>query len=231
MKRDLVEQVVDDITKAIIDAEYQEGEALPPEGDLASRLNVSRLTAREAVRILKDRGILEVVQGRGTFVAPRAQWNDLSTLVACALHDSSPRDVGLRLTELRRMIEVGAAGLAARNRSEADLAALASHIAAMEAADETDDVSRHIEEDLAFHRRILLASANPFIPVVMSPLEKALHESRVVTASHPEVRKRAQNHHRTILDALRIRDEEAAKDAMRAHMTQTRLDLVQNTDS
>ena len=65
----------------------------------------------------------------------------------------------------------------------------------------------------------------------MSPLEKALHESRVVTASHPEVRKRAQNHHRTILDALRIRDEEAAKDAMRAHMTQTRLDLVQNTDS
>lgn len=186
MKRDLVEQVVDDITKAIIDAEYQEGEALPPEGDLASRLNVSRLTAREAVRILKDRGILEVVQGRGTFVAPRAQWNDLSTLVAYALHDSSPRDVGLRLTELRRMIEVGAAGLAARNRSEADLAALASHITAMEAADEADDVSRHIEEDLAFHGG---SSSPPRTPSSPSSCPRLRRPSTNRVSSRPPIPK------------------------------------------
>lgn len=229
MRKDLVDATVDAVVDRILRGTYREGDALPGEVDLSQELAVSRLTVREAVKVLKERGVLDVVQGRGTFVADRSRWTDLPTLIVVSLAESSPREVGLRLVELRRMIEVGAAGLAARNRSDEDVEALASLIEEMDAAGDAGDIAANVEADLAFHRRVLLASRNPFIPVVMAPLERALHESRLVTASHPEVRERAQGHHRAILDAIRTRDEEAAKDAMRAHMTQTRLDLIANT--
>lgn len=229
MRKDLVDSVVDAVIDRILDGTYPEGGALPGEVVLSQELDVSRLTVREGVKVLKERGVLEVIQGRGTYVAPRSQWTDLPTIIALTLRESSPRDVGLRLVELRRMIEVGAAGLAAKNRSAEDVAALEALVEEMESSRIADDVMATVEADLAFHRRILLASDNPFLPVVMSPLESALHESRVVTASQPDVQERAQGHHRMILDAIRMQDEEAAKDAMRAHMTQTRLDLIAST--
>ncbi|MHB0829280.1 MAG: FadR/GntR family transcriptional regulator [Schaalia turicensis] len=229
MRKGLVEQVVDTVIDRIVEGAYREGDALPGEVDLAKELDVSRLTVREAVKVLKDRGVLEVQQGRGTFLAPRTRWTDLSTVIALTMRESSPRDAGLRLVELRRMIEVGAAGLAARNRTDEDLEALESLLERIDEAAVAGDVEANVDADLDFHRRILLASANPFMPVVLAPLAQALHESRFVTASQPEVRRRAQAHHRAILDAIRSKDEEAAKDAMRSHMTQTRLDLLANT--
>lgn len=229
MRRDLVDHVMDSVIDRIVDGTYREGAMLPGEVELSKELDVSRLTVREAVKVLRDRGVLEVVQGRGTFLAPRSQWTDLSTVIALTLRESSARDAGMRLIELRRMVEVGAAGLAARNRSEEDLARMESFLARIDEAELEGDVEENIEADLGFHRAVFRASANPFIPVVLAPLEQALHASRVVTASKPDVRRRAQSHHREILEAIRRGDEEAAKDAMRSHMTQTRLDLEANT--
>ncbi|WP_022868727.1 FadR/GntR family transcriptional regulator [Schaalia vaccimaxillae] len=229
MRTDLVGQVVDVIIDRIATGTYLEGDALPGEVDLSQDLEVSRLTVREAVKILRDRGVLNVIQGRGTFVAPRHRWTDLESLVYLTAAESSDRTVGLRLVELRRMIEVGAAGLAARNRTDAHLSALDEAFNAMQEAGDINDVDAVVKFDLEFHRQILLASANPFIPAAFAPLEGALRGSRVVTASHPKVRSRAQEHHRLILKAIRSQDEEGAKDAMRAHMTQTRLDLLAST--
>lgn len=229
MKRDLVGQVVDAIIHHILTGHYREGEALPAEVVLSQELDVSRLTVREGVKILKERGVLDVVQGRGTFVTPRSQWTDLSTVISLALHESSQRTVGLELTELRMIIEVEACALAARCRTHDDLEALGAQLESMETASDDGDVRANVEADLAFHRTILRASGNPFIPVVMSPLQDALAESRFVTASQPEVRARAQAHHKAILRAIEAGDQDAARDAMRAHIIQTRHDLIAYT--
>lgn len=226
MGRDLVAQAVEEILDRIADGRFGVTAALPGEVELAADLNVSRLTMREAVKILKARGVLNVVQGRGTFVAPQSEWTDLATLISMTLRTGSEREVGQKLVELRRMIEVGSAGLAARNRCDADIAELASQIEIMDEAGAADDVEKVVAADLAFHRAIMVASGNPFISAVMAPMEYTLRQSRFLTAARPDVRERAQVHHKEILRAIRDRDEEGAKDAMRSHMTQTRLDLL-----
>lgn len=229
MSIDLVQQAVQGILDRIASGEFSPDTALPGETDLAAMLGVSRTTMREAVRILKDRGVLEVVHGRGTWVTPANEWVDLGTVVHMTLHTSTPRQVGLKLVELRRMIEVGSAGLAAQHRTDEQLAIMARHIEAMDAAGARDDVSGVVEADLAFHDTVIQAADNPFLLAVMRPLAEALRESRTVTSAHGEVRERAQEHHREIMAAIAEGNEQEAKDAMRAHMTQTRRDLVKYT--
>ncbi|AWE43305.1 MULTISPECIES: FadR/GntR family transcriptional regulator [unclassified Actinobaculum] len=229
MSRNLVEEATDAILDRIAGGQYRAGDSLPGEVELAAELNVSRLTLREAVKVLRERGVLRVVQGRGTFVVARSEWTDLGTLINMTLRTSSEREVGLKLVELRRMIEVGAAGLAARNRSEDDLQAIAQQVEIMDAAGAEADVETVVSADLAFHRAIMEASGNPFVLAVMAPLEVAMRQSRRVTSSDAAVRERAQTHHREVLRAIEMGDEQAAKDAMRSHMTQTRLDLLATT--
>ncbi|PID98493.1 MAG: GntR family transcriptional regulator [Actinomycetales bacterium] len=229
MGRDLVGQATEGILDRIADGRFAAGQALPGEVELAAELDVSRLTMREAVKVLRERGVLNVIQGRGTYVADQSQWTDLATLISMTLRSSSEREVGLKLVELRRMIEVGACGLAARNHSDSDISELARYVAEMDAAGEVDDVAAVVNADLGFHRTILKASLNPFILAIMTPLEATLRQSRFITASCREVRDRAQIHHREIMRAIKSGDEQAAKDAMRSHMTQTRLDLTEQT--
>ncbi|QWW20089.1 FadR family transcriptional regulator [Schaalia sp. 19OD2882] len=226
MSRDLVARTVDAILDRVADGTYALDAALPNEVDLATDLEVSRLTVREAVKILRERGVLRVRQGRGTYLAPQSEWTDLATLIEMTLRTSSEREVGLKLVELRRMVEVGSAGLAARNRSEEDVEELRELIARLDEASTAGDVQHVVDADIAFHRAIMNASGNPFITAIMTPLTQVLRTSRWVTSSHEDVRTRAQTHHREILDAIADGDEERAKDAMRSHMTQTRLDLA-----
>ena len=128
MSTDRVTAAVDDILSRIHSGEFGTGHSLPPEAELAALLDVSRHTMREAVRSLSTRGVLTVVHGRGTFVNPVRSWTDLPTMISALERTESPRQIGLQLIELRRMIEVGACGLAARNRTDEDLSALRGHL-------------------------------------------------------------------------------------------------------
>ena len=220
MRRDMVGRVVDDILDRIADGRYSQDRTLPSEVDLATELDVSRLTVREAVKVLRERGILRVVQGRGTYLTPRSAWTDLPTLISMTLRTTPEREVGLRL------IEVGAAGLAAVHRCEADVRVLEECIERIDEAGDGQDVPAVVEADMAFHSSIMEASGNPFVPTIMIPLSQAFKASRAITSADPEVRRRAQWHHRKILRAIRSGDEQGAKDAMRSHMTQTRADLL-----
>lgn len=224
-RRGLVEEVIEGILMRISDGEFSVAEPLPPEADLAALLRVSRPTMREAVRTLSDRGVLNVLHGRGTFVVERAQWRDLPTLIQ-VLSEELPQDqLGRQLTEVRRMIEVGACGLAAMNRTEADLAKMRELLDHYDVAAAAGDVEETVHYDIAFHDAILRASGNPFLATILQPLAEALFASRRITSARPDVRIRAQSHHRAILQQLELGDARGAKDAMRAHMTQTRDDF------
>lgn len=225
MRKDLVSAGIEEMLAAIAEGTFAEGQALPSEQPLAEFLDVSRPTMREIVRTLADRGVLEVVHGRGTFVRPREQWRDIETLVEVWRKEMGQHEMGLYLTEVRRMIEVGSCGHAAERRSEEDIAFMEGCLLRYERAHRDGDIQAANREDVDFHNALLRASGNPFLLAVMRPLQGALAHSRVTTTSRPEVRERASRHHRAILDAVIARDAEGAKNAMRAHMAQTREDL------
>lgn len=225
LSTDLVQQAVATLVHDIASGTFGAGSALPPESDLARHLGVSRPTMREAVKVLASRGVLRVVHGRGTFVQPQSEWTDLPTLVHAQSRDLSPRVLGLKLTEIRRMIEVGASGLAATHRTAEDLIAMKTQLDRFDQADETADVTRIVAADLGFHNAILAASGNPFIGAVLQPIAGELLVSRTETSKDPDIRSRAQRHHKRIYAAIMAGDVPKAKNAMRAHMTQTKHDI------
>lgn len=229
MSQSRVDAAVEELLRRIVDGTYPAGAALPGEGALASDLSVSRLTAREAARVLATRGVLSARQGSGTYVNEPAAWQDLGSLAALARRNGAEREVGLALLEVRRMLEVGSAGLAAARITADGLRAMEAAVAALRRADADDDVDAAVAADLDFHDHIIRAAANPFIGVTFAPLRDELVVARRVTSAHHEVRAHAVVQHERILMALRLGSPDAAKAAMRAHMDQTTNDLLEYT--
>ncbi|WP_304325037.1 FadR/GntR family transcriptional regulator [Corynebacterium frankenforstense] len=230
MRKGLVEQGIDRMLDGISSGDFTYGEALPPEAELAAYLDVSRPTMREVIRVLADRGVVRVVHGRGTYLADRGEWNDMATLVQVVSRSMSPREVGEYLVEICRMIEVGSCGHATRRATAEDLAEMKRQLERYEKASAAGEAETCTEADLAFHWQIFRATSNPFLTAIMRPLDEALAESREKTSAVPEIRERAIRHHRRIYEAMVAGDEEGAKNAMRAHMCQTRADIVAHLD-
>src|SRR6476646_2482261 len=86
-RRKLHEQVMADVLAAILRGEYAAGGGLPREVDLAEAHGVSRYVARECIQALRDRGVLSVKHGRGTTIAPQADWNLFDDALLEALLD------------------------------------------------------------------------------------------------------------------------------------------------
>lgn len=222
MTTGLVDQAVNDILEKILDGVFPPLSSIPKESELADSLGISRLTLREAVKILRDRGVLKVIHGKGTFVADPNTWNDMSTLLDFKSRRSNPRDFGLKLLEIRCLLEVGAAELAALNHTPEDLTAMTEKLDAYDQAISEGDILKATKEDIEFHNAVFSASKNPFIKVILQPLEKAMTHNRIVTTKDAETRAKARMFHHKIQDAIASGNPILAKNTMLAHMEQTR---------
>lgn len=225
MRKDLVTQGIARMLDGIADGDFVVGQALPAEADLAAYLDVSRPTMREVIRILADRGIIEVKHGRGTYLVPQTRWRSVETLVEMVSRNMGEKEVGEHLVEIRRMIEVGSCGHAAVRATEEDISEMRRQLERYEVASEAGLAAECRDADMEFHQQIFLSTKNPFLTAIIQPLNEALTASRELTSSIPEVRERAAWHHRQILAAIEAGDGEAAKNAMRAHMDQTSGDI------
>ncbi|WP_030154566.1 FadR/GntR family transcriptional regulator [Glycomyces sp. NRRL B-16210] len=220
-------EVVEQLLDAFIDGSIRTGEPLPPEGVLADDLGVSRLTLREAVRLLQAQGVIVQVPGRRHRVAPVAEWSGLEAVVRHARSAGERERSSLELLEVRMMIETGAAQLAAMRRSEDDLAALRYEIGRMRAAHERTDVAAFVEADLEFHEVVLRSAENRILVAALRPLTALLTETRSETSAVFEIREHAIAEHEAVAAAIESGDPVAARDAMASHMDQTRGDLVE----
>ena len=220
-RKSLVDVVVDDLLERILAGEIAPHEALPPEAEIARTSGVSRLTVREALKSLQTQNIIYVKRGLGTFVNPTAAWTGIDAILRAASLDTSPDEAALRLLEVRRMVETGAAALAASHHTGADLDRMDAAIREMQFAHASDDLDTLVAADLAFHDAVLGASANPFVLVLMSQLGRLLYVMRRQTSAHPEVQQHAIQHHQNVRDAIATSDPEAARKAMDAHINQT----------
>jgi GntR family transcriptional regulator, transcriptional repressor for pyruvate dehydrogenase complex len=227
MRPSLADELTDELMSRIIDGRYPPDSALPPEGDLAREAGMSRLTIREAVKTLRAKNVVRVERGRGTYVNPVDQWTALEALVRANVHQESTTGQTLpeRLIEARRIVEVGAAELAAERRSDEDAARLEELLADMAAADEAADVDAFVAADLAFHETVLHAAGNGLIAALLDPLSRLLVPARRQTSEVADIRRHALEYHAAILESIRARDAERARRAMHDHIEQTQEDL------
>lgn len=224
-RKSLTDIVADDLLDRIVAGEFTQDALVPGELELSSQHQVSRMTVREAMKILVAQRILRVERGRGTFVNPLGSWGSLNAALRAVSEGEDDAVVAVQLIELRRMLETGACELAASRISDADLAGMAGHVQQMKDAHAAGEVAAFVESDLAFHDIILHASGNIFVSVLFEPLHRILENRREETSRVPQIQANAIAMHEAILQALAVREPELARVAMDNHMTQTLDDL------
>ena len=216
----LYEQIVQQIEESILKGKLRLGDQLPPERDLAQRFGVSRTAVREAVKALREKGLVEAYTGRGTFVTngkSQAIRQSLDLIVKISQQDGS-----LHLAELRRILEPEIAALAAPRIEEQLLTTMRDAVAAMDRS--LQEREAYIEADLDFHLALAEAADNPLILALIDSIVGLLREQRSRIFDVEGGPGRGQFHHKRILAAIEHRDSDAAREAMRAHLEQVRED-------
>ncbi len=216
----LYEQIVNQIEARISDGHLKVGEKLPSEFELADQFEVSRTAIREAVKILRQKGLIDILPGKGTFVTN-------GTPVAMQQSFDMLRKFGsiegyLNLVEVREIMEPQIAEIAAGRITEEYILAMKEAFEAMESANENADI--FVEADLDFHLALAEATQNPLIPALMDTIIGLLREQRKQTALVEGGLRRGQTHHKRILEAIIQRDPQAARVAMKDHLEQVRSD-------
>lgn len=209
----LYEEIARDLAAAISEARLKPGDFLPTEQSLSEQYQASRTAIREALRVLSARGMVEVMHGRGTRVLPRHRWQLLDQLIRLVREDI---DVDRSLFELRRILEIEAAGLAAERATPAQVRALREEIKrGWEQVEEPEDWTAH---DSAFHHLIAEASGNLLLPQVMDSVSMLVRAAALSTARDPGATANATEKHEAILARIETHDPAGARDAMRRHL-------------
>jgi GntR family transcriptional regulator, transcriptional repressor for pyruvate dehydrogenase complex len=213
----ITQQVVTHIRALIERGELRPGDRLPAERHLAARLGVSRPTVRAGLRALSAMGIVQPRHGSGTYIpeGPPVLGSEPLSFLA-ALHGFT----GLEMYEARRILEVGASGLAAERASEEQIATLAGHVEALFASIKSPQV--FLVHDINFHRTVAAASGNPIVASMVEMVSALYYDRRRQTAQRAaerDMRDAAEAHSR-IYEAIRTRDADAARGAMNEHLLQ-----------
>jgi GntR family transcriptional repressor for pyruvate dehydrogenase complex len=211
------QQVVAHVRGLIERGQLRPGDRLPAERDLAGQIGVSRPTVRAGLRALAAMGVVQSRHGSGTYIPdgpPVLAAEPLSFLAA--LHGFT----GEEMYEARRILEVGAAGLAAERATPEHIATLAEEVAELFASLESPQV--FLVHDINFHRAIAAASGNPIIASLVEMVSTLYYERRRRTAERafPRDLRDAAEAHRRIYQAVRAHHPEAARAAMNEHLLQ-----------
>jgi GntR family transcriptional regulator, transcriptional repressor for pyruvate dehydrogenase complex len=216
----LYEQIVQQIEDSILKGDLKGGEQLPAERDLAQQFGVSRTAVREAMKTLREKGLVEAYAGRGTFVTNETSRSMRHTLDR--MMRSGPSESAGHLVEVREILEPEIAALAAKRADEEARGAMRESITVMDAS--RLDPEGFIEGDLDFHLALAEAAGNPLILSLIDSIVGLLREQRLRTYHIDGGPERGQYHHKRILEAIERRDPLGAREAMFAHLRQVRED-------
>jgi GntR family transcriptional regulator, transcriptional repressor for pyruvate dehydrogenase complex len=219
--RNLAQGVVEALSGRIRAGEFKPGDKLPPEAAIMEAYGVSRTVVREAISQLQAGGLAETRHGIGTFVLTPPQ----PSLGIGADSVVTVRDV-LAILELRISMETEAAWLAASRRSEEQATQLGEALGEMQQALRTG--RSFVEADVRFHRLIAEATCNPYFVDLLGQLGNAIiPRARLNTpelgADKPaDYLERVNREHEDIYRAILRQDPEAARAAMRTHLSNSR---------
>lgn len=212
------EEIVEQIKKLIVDGKLQPGDKLLSERELSERLNVSRASVREAFSALEMMGVISIRPGEGSFVRQVSydgMLEPLSFLLQVELNDI------MQLLEVRKILEVEMAALAANRATDADLEDIRR--AANSMLDEFNDGGIGDKADVDFHVTVAKAAHNQILMKVMNTISdlttstfRTIMQKLYLVENMPIV---LYNAHYSVYEAIAARDPNQARIKMREHIT------------
>ncbi len=219
------EEIIEQVKSLIIEGVLKPGDRLIPEREMADKLRVGRSAVREAYRALEAMGLIEIRQGEGTFI------KDVNTdhlAQALALVLATEKDAMLELLELRKIIEVGASGLAALRCTGEELEKMERALAQMEKDIEAGELGQ--KADWQFHYAVAEATRNSLIVRLMDSLKEIMsvlqEKAREELYQTPGTPQRLLKEHRAIYEAIKSGQDKAAQKAMYEHLDRVEKSLL-----
>ncbi len=217
-------QVAEQIQGLILEKQLKIGDRLPGERDLCEQFKVSRTVIREAIRILEAKGLIASQGGSGTYVRG-IQSSDVVDSLGMYIATQSASIPYLELMEIRRVLEVQIAALAAERITDQMVIELENLLASMETSMESPET--FAENDLKFHMALANATGNHLFEIILTPFIGPLYEGRRLSSEIPGVAQEALEHHRKILEKVKDGDGEGAAEAMFLHLEQSSRVILQ----
>lgn len=213
----LSDRVADQMLAAIVDRRLKPGSRLPSERELGLQFGVSRTVVREAIRLLAAKGVIAVRPGSGATVAevdPSLIAESMSLFL---------RNVDIpyqKVHEVREMIEVQVAGLAAERGTPGQIADLTALHQRMVALTEAEELEALAVTDVAFHHQLARMTTNELHLLMLGSIGDVLLEIRRQTVANRADSFAAIEAHRRILERVAARDAAGARAAMQAHLAE-----------
>ncbi|MPM70814.1 HTH-type transcriptional regulator LutR [bioreactor metagenome] len=214
------EEVIEQIQKNIIDGDLKKGDRLPSERELSELMNISRTSIREALRVLESMGVVESIHGEGNFICSNTEKSLLQPLsMMFKLNNGKYQDI----FELRKVLEVENARLAAIRATDMDCRELLTIVKEMEAESKGENRNEILVElDKRFHNKVASMSKNCLIESLFNTasmlFERFIEDARYEIIQNDMADKFLLSQHYEICNGIIKKNEEKALKAMEAHM-------------
>ena len=209
----LQKQIVQQIELLIDDGKLKHGDRLPPERKLAEIFKVSRHSLREAIRTLEEKNVLKSKPGSGTFVLIEDKSRVLEYSAGVIGKEKKEQQ---EVFQFRKLLEPQIAGLATKNATENDMVQLAKILENQK--NSGDDLASVRKYDQQFHLLLARATGNSILVKIVELLTEIIDKSRVALLINEERLIKSMKGHTLILDALKEKNIEKAKEAMALHI-------------
>lgn len=223
----IYQEVVEQIRELIAEGTLHPGDKLISERELAEKLGVGRSAVREAFRALETMGLIDIRPGEGTFVRQASAHKLIEPLATVMLMEKKHnRDI----LEIRKIIEVGAAGLAAERRTEEELIHIGEALDQME-KDAASGASGE-DSDYHFHKAVAEAAHNPLIIrlwlTVGDSMQQAMKVARNKFFNAIGTKDRLLEEHRKIYEAIKEKDAAKASEYMLDHLAKVEKEMAED---
>lgn len=215
----LATAVTAELVERIVRGVHPSGTSLPPEPVLCETFSVSRTVIREAMKVLQEKGLVQVRQGTGTTVTPPAMWNMLDELVLGAtIAEDDSLAILDDLVVTRRVLESDMANVAARLADDKAINRLRRLVDEMDGL--VNDRDAYHTHDRTFHDTVMQTSGNRIARAVVRALEsQVVNTARYMGRTERTLCVASNRGHRTIYERIAAHDPEGAAKAMFTHIT------------
>ena len=202
-KKTVVDTVLDAIIADIVSKKYPPGSKLPNEYELISRLNVSRNSLREAIKILSAMGIVEIRHGDGTYVCTTVAPSVIDSVVYSMI---SPLSSSEELIELRQIVDEATVRQAIDKILPEEITLLQESVSDMRRAISENNITKATELDYQFHMDLIAFCKNTLFIRIMTGLYSIFRSSIGQTIHLERVDSQAPRYHQSIIDCIKNKD-------------------------
>jgi GntR family transcriptional repressor for pyruvate dehydrogenase complex len=211
------------IQELIVARQLMPNDRLPAERDLADQLGVSRTVVREAVRSLAAKGLLAVSPGRGGTIVRLPTAETMAEMMTLFLRGDERALDYENLIEVRRVLEVSIAGIAAERRTDEDLAEM--QVILDETLKVGNDRDAFVQWDLEFHKALARATHNRLFSLLLESVSELMVEVRRLAFTRHGAPARSYRYHGAIYEQVQQSNAAGAREAMRDHLVEAEVTL------